>query len=457
MGTIAGRAISSPIAVRIAHGASMLRTERSIALIRVALVGAVSTIYLSSLGIRHSAGRGALIVLTLAAAYALVGVLPVAGADLPSTRVRTMTVLMDIGLITLWVHATGGPESEFWTLYLIVVVAAALRFGLLETMGVAVALSALHVAAMFVWGGLSTSQLIYRPTLMVVTAFAVGVLAYQRALHRRERQQYEAIAQERTLELGVERAEVARLRRVDIARSEFVAVAAHEFRTPLAAILGVLSTVRTHGTTLEPAVRDELLDGATAQAERLARLVEDLLTAARIEDGVLRLDPEPVDVRDLLLDAVHGSATSGRVDVELHRVEEVTCDADAIVRVLTNLLDNARKYSPEDARILASVSQNGSSVRFSVRDAGPGVPPEDREAIFERFRRAGAGRQPGAGLGLYICRGLVEAHGGTITVDDAPEGGAEFAFTLPRASEVGEVAAARPVVTEITAAAGGAR
>ncbi|HEX6230160.1 MAG TPA: ATP-binding protein [Actinomycetota bacterium] len=244
---------------------------------------------------------------------------------------------------------------------------------------------------------------------------------------------------------------------MDLVRSEFVAVAAHEFRTPLTAILGVLSTMRTHGAALEVAVREELLDGASAQAERLSRLVEDLLTAARLEDGVLRLDPEPVDARSLLLEAEQASGTSGRVQVELHRVDEVVCDRDAIVRVLTNLLDNARKHSPEGALIMASVSQRDGFVRFAIRDAGPGIPPGDREAVFERFRRGGNGSIPGSGLGLYICRGLVEAHGVAISVGGAPEGGAEFAFTLPLRARAGEMEPGIADVTQITAAAGGTR
>lgn len=457
MGVIASRTIPVRVAASGGRGPSVLRTERSIALIRMALIAIVAGIYVSSLGVRRSLGPGALVVLVLAAAYAITCVLPFAGSEPPSARVRTLTLLVDIGLITLWVHATGGPRSEFWTLYLIVIVAAALRFGLLETMSVAAGLAVLHVAAMYAWDGLSRSQLLYRPTLMLVTAFAVGVLAYQRTVHSRERLQFEALAHERTEELGQQRAEVERLRRVDLARSEFVAVAAHEFRTPLAAILGVLSTLRTHGMALDVAVREELLDGATGQAERLARLVEDLLTAARIEDGVLRLNLEPVDPRSLLLEAEHASGTSGRVQVELHRVDEVVCDTDAVIRVLTNLLDNARKYSPEGERIMASISQDQGFVRFAIRDAGPGIRPEDRESVFERFRRAGEGNTPGAGLGLYICRGLIEAHGGTIAVGDAPEGGAELAFTLPRRAHAAEAETGLAEVTQITAAAGGTR
>jgi signal transduction histidine kinase len=103
---------------------------------------------------------------------------------------------------------------------------------------------------------------------------------------------------------------VERLRRVDLKRSEFVAVAAHEFRTPLAAVIGVLSTLKTHGDDLEDDVKIELIDGAQAQAERLTRLVEDLLTASRIEDGVLRLHPEVVKPRALVAEAERASGRS---------------------------------------------------------------------------------------------------------------------------------------------------
>jgi signal transduction histidine kinase len=394
-------------------------------------------IYLSSLGIQRSLGPSAIVILALSGVYGLVMLLGLVGEQLPSIRARVVTLIVDILLITLWVSATGGPRSEFWTLYLIVVVSAALRFRLFETLGVALGVTILHLSVTFADdGGLERSQLIYRPALLIATGFAVGVLAYQRAVHRRERHALEVLAETRYVELGEERAEVERLRRVDLKRSEFVAVAAHEFRTPLAAVIGVLSTLKAHAAVLEQDVRDELIDGAQAQAERLARLVEDLLTASRIEDGVLRLHPERVKPRTLVADAERASGTVGRVNLDLHRVDPILCDADAIVRVLTNLLDNAKKYSPEDSPIAISVSQDDRAIRFAVRDAGPGVRPEDREAVFERFRRLGSNGKPGAGLGLYIMRGLVEAHGGQVTIGDAPEGGAEFAFTLPRSAHL---------------------
>jgi len=107
----------------------------------------------------------------------------------------------------------------------------------------------------------------------------------------------------------------------------------------------------------------------------------------------------------------------------------------AVVRVLTNLLDNARKYSPEGTPITVAVSSDDRRVVIDVRDAGDGIAEDDREAIFERFRRADASGAPGTGLGLYISRGLVRAHGGELEVGDgpkdAPEGGTRFTFWLP--------------------------
>ena len=237
------------------------------------------------------------------------------------------------------------------------------------------------------------------------------------------------------------------MRTADLKRSEFVAIAAHEFRTPLAAIIGVLSTLRVHGDVLEPDVRAELIDGASSQAERLSRLVDDLLTASRIDDGVLRLAVEAVDPGRLIADAERASGTVGLVDVELRSTDLVLCDGDGIVRVLANLLDNAKKYSPEGSRIVVSVTRRDDRVRFVVRDAGEGIDLADRDAVFERFRRLGDRRAPGAGLGLYISRGIVEAHGATLAIGDAAEGGAEFSFELERATS------ASSGVTSVTVAA----
>ncbi len=431
------RAATAPMPSRAltssAFGRSAFRTERSVALIRLAVVSIVALIYFASVGVRRSVGPLALSVLALAALYG-VGTLMAFSSDQPiSRRMATGSLLADVAFVTLWCQATGGNRSEFWTLFLIVIISAGLRYSFAETMGTSIGLSILYAALVTGAGGMTGTTLMYRAAVMMVTGFAAGVLAYQRTIHRSESERATSLAEERTQQLTLERQEVDRLRRVDTARSEFVAVVAHEFRSPLAAILGVLNTLRTHGATLDAELREELLGGATTQASRLARLVDDLLTISRIEDGALRLSCEEVEPRKLVAEAAQASGTAGLVNVDLHRVGPMTCDPDAMVRVLTNLLDNARKYSPEGARILLTVSESHGIVRFVVSDQGPGVSAEDRTRIFERFRRLdGHASKPGAGLGLYIARGLVEAHGGAIGVGEGPDGGAEFWFTIPR-------------------------
>ncbi|MEW6059482.1 MAG: ATP-binding protein [Actinomycetota bacterium] len=424
-----------------ALSAGELRTERSIALIRIAVIVVVAGVYLSSIGIRRPLGPLAVSILALVAIYSLWTLLARPYASMPPARFQTATLLADAAFITLWCKATGGPASEFWTLYLIAVIAVAMRFDLTETLGSALGLALLYVVVMSMEGGLPRTSLLARPALMLVTGFAVGLLARERRVDERQRDALVRIADERSRALAEEQALVIRLRQVDLAKTEFVAVASHEFRGPLSAILGVVSTLRTHDEELGPDVRAELLEGAAAQAERLTRLVEDLLTVSRIDDGALPLDVRPVHPRRLIFEAMQASGTSDLANVETGDVERVWCDADRIVRVLTNLLDNAKKYSLPGGAVFVTVWEGESAVTFSVRDQGPGIPSEQRDEIFERYKRLmAAPEKPGTGLGLYISRCLVEAHGGEIRVNEAPGGGAEFLFSLPKPSAV-EVAA----------------
>jgi signal transduction histidine kinase len=248
-----------------------LRTERSIALIRVAVLAVVLMVYVTGISIPSSLGPPAAVVLGLSGLYALGCLLVVARDEPVPFRFQFATLLIDIALITLWLQATGGATSQFWSLYLTAVASTALRFGLLETLGVAAGLAILHLSVLMGTPGTSPSDLIYRPTLIVLVGFAFGMLSHERMVQRRQRRAFARLAEARERELGQERAELERLRRVDLTRTEFVAVAAHEFRSPLAAVIGVLSTLKTHGDALAPHVRDELIDGATGQAERLAR------------------------------------------------------------------------------------------------------------------------------------------------------------------------------------------
>ena len=409
---------------------TVFRTTWMIAALRICVLAVVMLIFLGSAGIREEAGWAAPAILVCAGVFASVSLVISTRGEASSMPGRGVTLLFDVALATAWILATGGGESEFWTLYLIVIVAVALRFGIVETVGVALGLAAVNAVVLAEGDGMWTARL-YRPTLLLVAGFAAGVLSLQRVDQRQKRAQMEAIAESTARQLGRERAEVERLRKVDLARTEFVSVAAHELRTPLAAILGVLTTLKEHGAALDDAVRVELIEGAESQAERLSRLVEDLLTVSRIQDGVLRLAMTPVEAGDLIADAARASGTRGRLRTDVDPTGPVVCDADAIVRVLANLFDNARKYSPAGSPIVVALTADERLARFEVRDAGPGVAAADCEAIFERFRRANDSGARGAGLGLYISRGLVRAHGGELGVGEAPEGGASFWFWLP--------------------------
>jgi len=421
------------------------RTERSIAVVRMAVVAVVAVIYLSSTGIRPVVRPLAPSVLVLAAVYAFWSLLAHPDETMSTNRFQAATLLVDATLITLWCVATGGTNSEYWTLYLIALTAVAMRFSLMETFFSALGLAVLYVIVLSINGGASTAASMSRLLLLLIAGFTLGVMAQQRRTHQVQRELLAQVAEDRSQALAEEQALVARLREVDLAKSEFVAVAAHEFRTPLSAILGVLSTLRTHGNGLDPSLREELLVGAETQAQRLARLVDDLLTVARIEDGALRVDMQPVEADWLVSHAIQVSRTGDRVRADLGGVQTIRCDADQMVRVLTNLIDNARKYSPPDGAIFVTVAEGPSTVSVSVRDEGPGIPKERRAEVFDRFRRLGEKPQkPGAGLGLYITRSLVEAHGGTIRVDEAPGGGADFNFTIPQAQRDRPVSPDRP-------------
>jgi signal transduction histidine kinase len=451
---MATASIAAEAPVEGASAEDEYRTERTIALVRVAVVAVVAVVYLNSIGLERRLGPLAVAILALAALYTVWTLLARPYESEVGRRFRTASLLADVALISLWTRATGGPTSEFWTLYLIAVIAVALRFDLLETMGAALGIALVYVMSMAVVGGLPTASLIARPSLMVITGFAVGMLAQQRRAHDDERRALERIVEERSRALVEEQAAVARLTEMDVAKTEFVAVASHEFRTPLSGIIGVLSTLRAHGDALEPEIRHELLEGAEQQASRLARLVEDLLTVSRIEGGSVSLDIQAVHPDRLVFEAAQASGTSAVLEVRLNGVERVWCDVDRMVRVVTNLLDNARKYSPAGAPILVELDDDGDVVTIRVSDRGPGVGLEDRDRIFERFARLVAGSgQPGSGLGLYITKTLVEAHGGTIAVREAAGGGAVFEVRLPIPATVHlrRTARSAPDVTDVTA------
>ncbi|MXW57319.1 MAG: response regulator [Acidimicrobiia bacterium] len=229
-------------------------------------------------------------------------------------------------------------------------------------------------------------------------------------------------------------AEVQELERM---RAEFLAMVSHELRAPLTSIKGSASTVLDSSVDLDPAVVRQFFRIIEDQADHMHYLVSDLLDVARIETGTLAVNPEPAEVAVLVDQARNAfKSAGGRNDLSIDIEPDlplVTADKRRIVQVLSNLLANAARHSPESSVIGVSAVQDDVYVCLSVADDGRGILPESLPHLFRKFSRVPSEEQGGdTGLGLAICKGIVEAHGGRIWAEsDGPGLGARFAFTLP--------------------------
>jgi len=230
-----------------------------------------------------------------------------------------------------------------------------------------------------------------------------------------------------------------RLRRLDQFKTELVAITAHDLRTPLAIILGFAQTLTDWGDRIGPEEREQLLHRIASNTRRLSEFVENLLQFARIESGELEVAQDPVDLAALIRRtvselAVHEPARSFVVDVD-DDLPTVIADESRQWQVLLNLLSNASKHSPPDAVVTVTARRRGEVVEVAVADTGDGIPAAELPRLFSKFTRVdpapGAKQAMGTGLGLYIVRSLVEAHGGTIRVDSAEGVGTTFTYEVP--------------------------
>ena len=215
---------------------------------------------------------------------------------------------------------------------------------------------------------------------------------------------------------------------------EILGVAAHEIKNALGPLAMTLQLCERRAISGQDVGLDDLRF-ARAQVRRIAEMANELLDAARIDNGQLPLRLAPVDLCALVQNTVDTfrRATRRRVVCDLPPVPLVhNADAERLGSVLVNYLDNAAKYAPEHSSIEVRMSHAADRVRIAVTDHGPGVRPEDRERLFERYYRAPetAGSVGGLGLGLYICRAIAERHGGAAGVDSQPGKGATFWFDL---------------------------
>jgi two-component system, OmpR family, sensor histidine kinase KdpD len=231
---------------------------------------------------------------------------------------------------------------------------------------------------------------------------------------------------------------------------ELFSILSHELRAPLTTIKGSSRTLLRHGAALDPAATQQLLRDIDQEADRLHRLVDNLLELARAGGpGALKTEPTAVDVliRRVVADATPRAGARRlrvRVPADLPRP---AIDPVRVEQVIRNLVDNAVKFSPPSGLIDVSAVRQGEAIVVTVKDDGPGVAPEYHERVFERFFRvqseSGIG---GAGLGLAICKRFVELHGGRIELDSRPGQGAAFRFSLPlpEATGAAQVSESRP-------------
>ncbi|MDQ4098803.1 MAG: DUF4118 domain-containing protein [Actinomycetota bacterium] len=244
-------------------------------------------------------------------------------------------------------------------------------------------------------------------------------------------EELEAVQRERQ-RLAEEAMRAAVLERVDEQRAALLRSVSHDLRTPLAAIRAVVSDLLS-GAPYDDATRADLLALVGDEAERLDRLVANLLNLSRIEAGALRPDRQEVAIDELVADTVKRLdrlLVQRAVQVQIPELPVIQGDYTQLSQVMSNLLENAARHAPQNSTIRIGGRDREKFVDVWVDDEGTGVAPFEAQRIFEPFRR-GEGSSS-SGIGLAICKAIVEAHGGRITSEDAPGGGARFRFSLPK-------------------------
>lgn len=227
--------------------------------------------------------------------------------------------------------------------------------------------------------------------------------------------------------------------RVEQLKDEIISVTGHELRTPLTGIRGSLGLLAAGVAGPLPDEARRMVDTAVRNTDRLIRLVNDMLDVERLAAGSMPIKDETVDLADVVDSAIEALApvaaeASVTFDVRAEPVA-VSGDKDRLVQVVSNLVDNAMKFSAQGALVSVTVSADGSSAVLKVRDRGCGMPPEQLATIFDRFAQLDSGSarsRAGSGLGLAIVRGIVEAHAGSVSVESSPGEGSTFTVRLPR-------------------------
>jgi two-component system, OmpR family, phosphate regulon sensor histidine kinase PhoR len=221
-------------------------------------------------------------------------------------------------------------------------------------------------------------------------------------------------------------------------KDDFVGTISHELRTPLTNVQGYVKTLLNPAVSLSSDERQEFLSSADRQAERLKVLIEDLLFTSHLETAEPRVAPESLPLAELIDRIVRDRAGPDRIErIALavpHDLPVVRTREEDVSRLIGNLVDNALKYSPPEASVRVQTQLESVGVRVSVRDEGPGIPPDEQERIFDRFYQVDHGptrRVGGAGMGLYICKRAAEALGARVWLERSGPNGSTFCAWLP--------------------------
>jgi signal transduction histidine kinase len=228
--------------------------------------------------------------------------------------------------------------------------------------------------------------------------------------------------------------------RLERSRADLVSTVAHELRSPLTSVKGFTATLLAKWNRFTDDQKRVMLETVNADADRVTRLITELLDVSRIESGRIEIHRQLVSIPERAEKIIAGRVAAGEPASGFRLLvprplPETWLDADKLDQILGNLIENAVRHGAGTVTVVVEPAGGtrpataASAVAVAVRDEGPGVPPELVPRIFRQFWRSK--RRGGAGLGLFIVKGLIEAHGGTITVQRAPGGGAEFRFTMP--------------------------
>ncbi len=264
------------------------------------------------------------------------------------------------------------------------------------------------------------------PSLDVRRRFLPALAALLAVAAERERLEREAL-------------EAETLRRSDQVKTALLRAVSHDLRSPLTGINTAVGALRSTTLSLTDGDRRELLETIDVEAERLGRLVDDLLDLSRLEAGAAPPQPEAWELHDLVRDAIRSLDAEDRVEVA-GETPIVDVDGGQVQRALANLIDNALKFSPPGSNVHVSLTATRKEAIVRVVDRGPGISADDLERVFEPFYRGGGQAHSGAGLGLAIARGFVDANGGRLWAESHPGQGTSFAVALPLAAVPAELA-----------------